>query len=147
MGLVTKKPKGYRMVTSFGHIAAHAKNPPVPMDSMDTVLRNLSSWKYLICADIKSAYHQIPLAFDSLKYAGVSSPYRGTRVYTRAAMGMPGSEVALKELTSALFGHLQRENVLSILMDDIYVGANTIEDLLSNWKQLLSICKQANIRL
>ena len=60
--LVAKKPKGHRMVTSFGHIAAHAKNPPVPMDSIDTVLRNLSTWKYLICADIKSAYHQIPLS-------------------------------------------------------------------------------------
>ena len=77
----------------------------------------------------------------------VSHPHTEALLYTRAAMGMPGSKVALKELTSLLFGQLQRDNVLSILMDDIYIGANTLDELQTNWRKLLTICMKANIRL
>ena len=73
--LVAKKPasKGYRLVTSFGHLALFVRNPPAPITSTDQVLRRLSSWKYLITTDISNAYHQIPLAKHSLKYAGIMS--------------------------------------------------------------------------
>ena len=36
---------------------------------------------------------------------------------------------------------------ITVLMDDLYVGANTLDKLVANWKNLLSICKEANIRL
>ena len=62
------------------------------------------------------------------------------RVYTTAAMGMPGSETALSELTSALFGQLRMEGILEVLMDDIYCGADTPEELLANWTRVLEIC-------
>ena len=42
---------------------------------------------------------------------------------------------------------MQRDNALTVLMDDIYIGANSIEELLSHWKTELSRCKTANIRL
>ena len=52
--LVPKKPasRGYRLVTSFGHLAGHVKNPAAPITSTDQVLKRLSSWPYLIVADI-----------------------------------------------------------------------------------------------
>ena len=65
------------------------------------------------------AYHQIPLAKSSMPYARVSTPFKGVRVYTTAAMGMPGSEVALQELTALLFGDLRRQGAVEALMDDI----------------------------
>ena len=119
--LVAKKPpsKGFRLVTAFGHLAQHMRTPPTPITSTDQVLRRLSSWKYLIKTDIAQAYHQIPLAKSSMPYAGVSTLFKGVRVYTTAAMGMPGSEVALQELTALLFGDLRRQGAVEALMDDI----------------------------
>lgn len=35
---------------------------------------------------------------DSMKYCGVVTPFHGVCVYERSAMGMPGSETALKEV-------------------------------------------------
>merc|ERR1711888_195813 len=64
------------------------------MPCVDTILRRISAWKWIVTADISQAYHQIPLSQESLKYAGVCTPFKGARVYTTAAMGMPGSEVA-----------------------------------------------------
>lgn len=41
-----------------------------------------------------------------MKYCGVATPYKGIRVYTRSAMGMPGSETVLEELMSQVLGEL-----------------------------------------
>ena len=62
-------------------------------------------------------------------------------------MGMPGSEVALSELTSLLFGTLRQQGKLEILMDDIYIGGDTPLELLQNWKEVLKICQEADIKL
>ena len=126
-------------MTAFGNLACHVKNPPAPMQSTDQILRQLSKWKYLITADIAQAYHQIPLAKKSQKFAAIASPFKGLRVYQTAAMGMPGSEVALSELTSLLFGTLRQQGKLEILMDDIYIGGDTPVELLQNWKEVLKI--------
>ena len=74
---------------------------------MNSVLRWLAQWKYIICTDLYKAYYQIPLDPKSMKYCGISTTYKGTRVpYTTAAMGMPGSETALEEMVSRVFGSL-----------------------------------------
>ena len=49
----------------------------------------------MIQTDLTSAFYQIPLSKQSMKYCGVATPFHGVRVYTRCAMGMPGSETAL----------------------------------------------------
>ena len=134
--LVKKKPpsNGYRLVTSFGNLAAYVRTAPSPMPSVDTTLRRMSAWKWIITADISQAYHQLSLSKESLKYAGVCTPFKGARVYTTAAMGMPDSEVALTELTSALFGQMQMDGQVEILMDDVYIGAENPEKLLARWR-------------
>ena len=50
-------------------------------------------------------------------------------------MGMPGLEVALTELTAALFGQMQMDGQVEVLMDDIYIGADSPEELLARWKK------------
>ena len=48
---------------------------------------------------------------------------------------MPGSEVALTELTAALFGQMQMDGQVEVLMDDIYIGADSPEELLARWEK------------
>ena len=62
-------------------------------------------------------------------------------------MGMPGSEVALTELTAALFGQMRMDGQVEVLMDDIYIGAASPEELLARWTKALDICERADIRL
>ena len=71
--------------------------------------------------DLTSAFYQIPLAKDSIKYCGVATPFRGIRAYTRCAMGMPGSETALKELMCRILG----DYVQDAIADDLYCGGGT----------------------
>ena len=68
------------------------------MPDVDSTLRKIGQWRYLIQTDLSNAFYQIPLSKDSQRYCGVVTPFRGVRVYVRSAMGMPGSEIALEEL-------------------------------------------------
>ena len=70
------------------------------MPDVDSTLRHIAKWKYIIVSDLTSAFYQIPLSQESMKYCGVVTPFRGVRVYTRSAMGIRGSETALEELMS-----------------------------------------------
>ncbi|KAK2551997.1 hypothetical protein P5673_027003 [Acropora cervicornis] len=73
--------------------------------------------------------------YDSMKYCGVATPFKGVRVYVRSAMGMPGSETALEELMCRILGHLLQEGIPIKIADNLYCGGNTSYELLENWKK------------
>ena len=90
--LLVKKPDGsYRFCTAFNELCQYTKVLPVATQSCDDVLRRLSSWKYLVKTDLTKSFFQIPLEPSSMPYLGSVTPFKGLRVYTRSAMGMPGS--------------------------------------------------------
>lgn len=71
---------------------------------MDFTLRLIAQWGHIMVSDLTSAFYQIPLAHESMKYCGVATPFRGVRVYARSAMGIPDSETALEELMCRVLG-------------------------------------------
>ena len=98
--LVKKPSGGSRLVTSFGEVAHYSKPQPSLMPNVDSVLRDIDKWIYLIVSDLLQSFYQIALIRSSMNYCGVATPYKGIRVYTRSAMGRPGSETCLEELMS-----------------------------------------------
>ena len=145
--LIKKQRGGFRLVTDFGEVAKYAKPQPSLLPNMDSTLRALAQWKYIICTDLCKAYHQIPLDKDSMKYCGISTPYKGTRVYLKAAMGMPGSETALEEVVCRVFGSLIQNNQAAKIADNLFCGGNTLEELCTNWEQLLKAASRNDLSL
>ena len=136
-----------RFVTSFGQVAQFCKPSPSLMPSVESVLIDMARWKYLIITDLKKAYFQIPLSKASMKYCGIATPFKGVRVYTRAAMGMPGSETCLEELLSRILGQYIQEGWVARIADDLYVGADSLLDLLAHWRLTLKSLQLNNLRL
>ena len=145
--LVKKPSGGSRLVTSFGEVASYSKPQPSLMPSVDQVLRDIACWKYVIVTDLLQSFYQIPLAKASMKYCGVATPFKGVRVYTRCAMGMPGSETCLEELMSRVLGDLIQEGCVVKLADDLYCGGDTVEEALSSWSRLLHALHENNLHL
>ena len=145
--LIKKPNGGFRLVTAFGEVGKYSKPQPSLMPDVDSTLRTIAKWKYLIATDLTSAFYQIPLSKRSLKYCGVVTPFRGVRVYTRSAMGMPGSETALEELMCRVLGDLLKEGVVAKLADDLYCGGNTVDELLHNWRLVLQALYKCHLRL
>ena len=97
---------GYRLVTAFTTLSEYIKPLPSLMPTVESTLRTVSEWKYLISTDLRDAFYQIPLDKESMKWCATQTPYRGLRVYVVACQGLPGSSEWLEELLSLLLGSL-----------------------------------------
>ncbi len=135
------------MVTAFGEVGKYSKPQPSLMPNVDSVLREIGKWRYIIATDLLQSFYQLPLAQKSMKYCGVVTPFKGIRVYTRCAMGMPGSETCLEEVMSRVLGDLIQEGCVAKIADNLYVGGHTPEELLHNWSRVLKALKVNDLRL
>lgn len=145
--LVKKRNGGFRLVTAFTDVGRYSKPQPSLMPDVDSTLLKIACWKYIVVSDLSQAFYQIPLAKNSMKYCGVVTPFKGVRVYTRCAMGIPGSETALEELMCRVLGDLLQEGCVAKIADDLYCGGNSHQELLLNWRKVLSALDRCNLRL
>ena len=143
-----RKPSGKkRLVTAFGEVGKYTKPQPALMPDINQILRQVANWNWVIKTDLTSAYWQMPLAKDSMKYCGIVTPFKGIRAYARGAMGMPGTETALEELLSRILGHLVSSGGVAKIADDLMVGGDTPENVLEIWRQVLDALKQNGLKL
>ena len=145
--LVRKPSGGHRLVTAFTDVGRYCKPSLSTMPDVDSTQRTIAGWTYVIVTDLTSAFYQIPLSQDSMKYWGVATPFKGIRVYQRAAMGMPGSETALEELMCRVVGVMLQDGTVAKLADDLYCGGNSFEELLANFTRLLESLHNCNLHL
>ena len=129
--------QGYRLVTSFVALGPYCKVLPATMPTVESVLRVIASWRYIIVTDLRDAFYQIPLDCKSMKWCGTPTPFRGLRCYAVAAQGMPGASEALEECMSTVFGEEVKERSVAKIADDMLVGAENEDALLSNWRKVL----------
>ncbi|KAK3749721.1 hypothetical protein QZH41_003772 [Actinostola sp. cb2023] len=145
--LASKSSGGSRLVTAFSDVGRYSKPQPSLTPNVDTTLRLIAQWNNIIKSDLTSAFYQIPLARESMKYCGVATPFQGIRVYARAAMGMPGSETVLEELMCRVLGELLQRAVVTKIADDLYCGGSNPSELLENWDMVLKTLYRCDLRL
>ena len=145
--LIRKPNGGSRLVTSFGEVGQYSKPQPSLMPDVGSVFRNIANWEVIIKSDLLKAFYQIPLARKSMKYCGIVTPFKGIRVYTRCAMGMPGSETCLEELMSRILGNQIQNGTVAKIADDLFVGGHDEQEALHNWTEVLQILHRNNITL
>ena len=92
----------------------------------------------LIKSDFIKSFYQIRLAKSSIPYLATVTPFKGLRVCLRSAMVMPGSSEYLQELTPRIFGDFMQEGFLVIIVDDLFVGEDSVTDLANNWSHVFS---------
>ena len=135
--LVKKASGGHRLVTSFGEMADYARPQPTVNTNIEHALYQISQYDEIIVTDMTSSYYQLDLNPESSRFVGVISPYTGTYVYRRSVMGLPGSEAALEELLSRIFGDLIRDGKMVKVADDLFMGAKDAEALSGIWREVL----------
>ena len=136
-----------RLVTDFSSISDYCRPTPSLLPNVDSTLRTIGRWRYIIKSDMTKAYWQLKLKNSSKRYCGVHTPYKGLRVYNVGCMGLPGVEVALEELTCLILGDLVKEGRVAKIADDLLIGGNSPEELLRNFEEVLHRLLECNIRL
>ena len=132
---------------AFADVGRYSKPQLLLMPDVDSTLRTIAPWKYIIKSDLTHAFYQIPLSKASMKYCGAATPFHGIRLYARSAMGMPGSETLLEELMCRVLGDFIQEGFAAKLADDLYCKGSTPQELVSNWSGILEALSRCNLRL
>ncbi|MCP4493505.1 MAG: hypothetical protein GY820_40300 [Gammaproteobacteria bacterium] len=136
-----------RFVTAFNGLAKYCRPPPSRVYNCRDVLQQIGASKFIIKTDLTASFFQIKVDPESMAYLGTMTPFKGIRLYARAAMGMPGSTEYLEELMSRVLGHLQQAGNVSKIHDDLYVYANSIDVLYRKWEQVLAVLSENNLSL
>ena len=136
-----------RLVTDFKSIKDYCRPTPSLLPNVETIIRRISAYKYLLKTDMTHSYWQIEMLKASKKYCGVHTPFKGILVYNVGSMGLPGVESALEELTCLVLGDMVQEGTVCKLADDLIVGGNTINELLENFNKVLHKFQQNNLKL
>ena len=145
--LVRKPSGGHRLVTAFTSIGEYCKTLPTAMPTIDETIRTIASWRYIIKTDLRDSFYQIPLEKSSMKWCGTQTPFRGLRVYVVSAQGMPGSSETLEELLCTVIGHLVQDGCAAKIADDLYIGGQSVDELIQNWRRVLEIMHQNGLKL
>ena len=77
--LVKKSNGGCRLVTAFADVGRYSKPQPSLLPDVDSTLRRIAQWSHIIVTDLTSAFYQIPLAKESMRYCGVATPFKDVR--------------------------------------------------------------------
>ena len=145
--LVKKSNGSYRLVTSFVELNKYIRPLPIKMNTTEDVITSLGKWTYIIKTDLKSSYYQIKMSPSSKQWLGTNSPYKGLYVYNRAPMGLRNMAEYLEEVVARVLGDCLAEGILTKISDDMFVGGNTINELLQNWGKVLNRLSENNLTL
>ena len=81
LSFLVNKPNGdTRLVTAFADFSRYSKPQPALLPDIDSTLKKIAKWKYIVTTDLTSAFYQISLAKDSMKFCSVVTPFGGVRV-------------------------------------------------------------------
>ena len=145
---LVKNPDGsHRMVTSFTELNKYIHTLPTKLSTSKEVFSAISRWKYIIKTDLKSAYYQMKIADGAQKWLGTVSPFKGVFVYDRGSMGLRNMSEFLEELMSRIFGDYIMEGFMAKDADDLFIGGETIDELLQNWRKTLQRLGDNNLTL
>ena len=135
------------MVTDFGEVGKYSNPQTSLLPNTESVLRSIAQRKFIIKTDLTQAFYQIPLALNSMKFCGKITPFKGVHVYTRRVMGMPGSDIALEEIMSRVLGDFIQEGFITKIVDDLYMGFDSEDELVSHWLVVLQALSKNNLGL
>ena len=120
---------------------------PYGMADLHQTLDGLVGHKFYWSVDVSSYYHQIRVEEDSMQYTAFVLPGGRKFEYTRVPFGIKTAPAwAQQQLREALQGNKGTEQLVNFL-DDVTFGANTIEESVDAFRELLKFCIANKVKL
>ncbi|KAE9328140.1 hypothetical protein PF008_g16245 [Phytophthora fragariae] len=112
-----RKPVGWRIVHDYRYLNSNTIRQSVPMTRKEDVFDSMAGAYYLSCMDLMSAYYQVRMKMDHVKYTAFQAP-SGLYEYLVVLMGVSNAPATMDRLTSSLFKGLPHTRSF---YDDMYV--------------------------
>jgi hypothetical protein len=120
---------------------------PYGMADLHQTLDGLVGHKFYWSVDVSSYYHQISVEADSMQYTAFVLPGGSKFEYSRVPFGIKTAPAwAQQQLRETLQGNKGTEKLVNFL-DDVTFGANTIEESVDAFRELLKFCIAHRLKL
>lgn len=143
--VVVPKPDGkIRMCGNYAvTVNPHIRTDHYRIPVIDELLHNVSGYRYYVVLDLKGAYMQVKLSQNSREILTITT-HKGLFQFLRLPFGVkPASQIFQAIMDSILQGI---PNIFSYI-DDLIIGANSIEELMSIVRQVLDRLKEYNVKV
>ena len=126
--VMTRKSDGSRRFCSdMRKVNAVTEPDAYPLPNMQDILRKLRKAKFISTLDLKSAYHQIPLAEEARPITAFTVPGLGLFQFRRMPYGLTNAPATFQRLIDRVLGPELELHVYTYL-DDIIIVAETFEE-------------------
>ncbi|KAE9005728.1 hypothetical protein PR001_g17374 [Phytophthora rubi] len=134
-----RKPVGWRIVHDYRYLNSNTIRQSVPMTRKEDVFDSMAGAYYLSCMDLMSAYYQVRMKMDHVKYTAFQAS-SDLYEYLVLPMGFSNAPATMHRLTSSLFKGLPHTRSF---YDDIYMFTKSkyINEHLRALRDVLEILK------
>ncbi|OWY99647.1 polyprotein [Phytophthora megakarya] len=133
-----RTPVGWRIVHDYRYVNNNTIRQSVPMTRKEDVFDSMAGAYYFSCMDLMSAYYQVRMKTDHIKYTTFQAP-SGLYEYPVLPMGVSNAPATMHRLTSSLFKGLPHTRSFY----DIYIFTKSkyINEHLQALRDVLEILK------
>ena len=132
-------------MTDFRSIQSQVLQLPTAMPTITDAMSHLATSTFHIELDFSNYYWQNAIPREDSEKLAVVHPYGGLRVYTVLPQGLRNSAEWSSEILARTYGDMVKQKRCTRIADQIYVLGKTLDDLLDNFKEVLSRAKNANL--
>ncbi|ETI32387.1 hypothetical protein F443_20800 [Phytophthora nicotianae P1569] len=139
-----RKPVGWRIVHDYRYLNSNTIRQSVPMTHKEDVSDSMAGAYYFSCMDLMSAYYQVRMKMDHVKYTAFQAP-NGLYEYLVLPMGVSNAPATMHRLTSSLFKGLSHTRSF---YDDIYAFTKSkdMNEHLRALRNVLEILKENKLQ-
>lgn len=136
-----------RLVVNFSPLNEYLKNIPTVKTNQNDILVTLGKWKHLIVFDLYQEFFQNHVHPGDFKWLGVATPFGGIKYMKRSGQGLLGQSEELSELLSIILKEEIQSGTCCKLADDIYIGGDSHEAVLTTYRSVLTKFRNANLKI
>ena len=144
--LVRKKKGQLRICIDYRQLNNRTKKDNYALPRIDEVLDSLSGNKLFSVLDMKSGYHQIPIAEEHKERTAFTVGTLGFFEYKRMPMGLTNAPATYQRLMEECLGDLHLRTC-RIYLDDIIIFAKSFEEHQQQLEMVLQRLQECGIKL
>lgn len=144
--LTRKKTGEIRLCIDFRQLNKITVKDNFPLPLIEDHLDTLRNKKYFSLLDLKSGFHHVKMAEDSIKFTSFVTPL-GQFEYLRMPFGLKNAPSVFQRYINKIFKDLITSGELLIYIDDLLIATETKDEHFKVLKKVLEVVSENNLQL